>query len=211
MNKLLLTLILTFGLSSIVYAQSHVEKQHSIKPISEKRIQKMDHRLTKHKALKRTFKNKQEFQHKKRNIHMKTSMMKHNGKHVISGKMHKKIAYNNNYDNGYNYNATSYKDDYRPIRQRGHRYSKQGWILAYRYDRAVFYDNEGFYYGYFNRHGYYFEDVFYRYDRYYTYRDRVRGRGLFDRQYYMPANANYYGFCESRANHRAYDRGYNRY
>lgn len=209
MKKLLLTLIITLGLSSSLYAQIDAQKQHAIQPISAKRIQNLDHKLTTHKAVKRTFKNKREFQ--QRNIRKKTQKMKHNGKYVASREMRKNLQYHNNYDNGYNYNASPHRDTYRPIRQRGYRYSKQGWILAYRYDRASFYDNEGFYYGYFNRYGYYFEDVFYRYDRYYTYQDRVKGRGLFNRLHYMPANADYYGFCTTRPHHREYDRGYNRY
>ncbi|MFT7880308.1 MAG: hypothetical protein ABXS91_07945 [Sulfurimonas sp.] len=49
--------------------------------------------------------------------------------------------------------------------QRGYRFTKRGWKLAYRYDRAPFYDRYGYHYGYFNRHGYYFEGQFYRYDR----------------------------------------------
>lgn len=80
------------------------------------------------------------------------------------------------------------------FKQRGHRCTKRGWELAYRVDRAAFYDRYGYYYGYFNRHGYYFEGEFYRYDRGYRYRDRVRGKGLFDQRYYMPANYRYYGF-----------------
>lgn len=200
MKKQLLTLIIALGLSGSLYAQTDIQKQHAIQPISAKRIQNLDYTLTTHKAIKRTFKNKREFQ--QRNIHKKTHQIKHNGKYITAKKMYKNIHYNNRYDNGYNYNASPYRDTYRPIRQRGHNYSKRGWILAYRYDRASFYDNEGFYYGYFNRYGYYFEDVFYRYDRYYTYQDRVRGRGLFDPLYYMPANADYYGFCTTRVYNR---------
>ncbi|CAA6822880.1 MAG: Unknown protein [uncultured Sulfurovum sp.] len=83
-------------------------------------------------------------------------------------------------------------------RQRGYRHFKRGWMLAYRYDRASFYDSEGFYNGYFNRHGYYFEDTFYRYDRFYSFKDRVRGRGLFDNNYYMPSACRKYGFCNKR-------------
>ena len=82
----------------------------------------------------------------------------------------------------------------RSNKNRGYRYPKRGWELAYRYDRAAFFDQYGYHYGYFNRHGYYFEGVFYAYDRGYRYHDRVKGRGLFDHWYYIPANAEYYGF-----------------
>jgi hypothetical protein len=200
MNKLLITLIITLGLSAS-YASSH--KDSNTKPISESKIKRMDHRLTKHKAVKRNFKTHKEFKRTlQRNVPNKHS------KHVTS----KSMRYHTGaYDNGYNYNRANYRDDYRPIRQRGYTHSNRGWMLAYKYDRASFYDNQGYFYGYFNRYGYYFEDVFYSYDRYYTYRDRVRGRGSFDNRYYMPANARYYGFCETRHNNRNYERGYDRY
>ncbi|PTB83782.1 hypothetical protein C9926_01130 [Sulfurovum lithotrophicum] len=206
MNKILLTLLITFGFATATYASPQNDMKQ-IKPISENQIKKMDHQFTKHKAVKRNFKTHKEFKHRQQR-----KVMHKNNKYVTSKNMrYDTRGYNNSYDNGYDYNRGNYRDDYRPIRQRGHRHSKKGWILAYKYDRASFYDNQGYFYGYFNRYGYYFEDVFYRYDRYYTYRDRVRGRGLFDSKYYMPANASYYGFCETRHNDRNYERGYNRY
>jgi len=207
MNKLLITLIITLGLST-AYASSHNE--NNIKPISETKIKRMDHKLTKHKAMKRNFKTQKEF---KRTQQRRTTQQKR----VTNSKMKRTTSKNMRYDtrqpysNGYNYDRSDYRDNYRPTRQRGYNYSNRGWILAYKYDRASFYDNEGFFYGYFNRYGYYFEDTFYSYDRYYTYRDRVRGRGLFDRNYYMPANASHYGFCATRHNNRNYERGYDRY
>ena len=163
----------------------------------------MDHKLTKHKAMKRNFKTQKEFKHRqqRKTVHKTAGYTK-------SKNMHQDTR---NYNNGYNYNRSDYRNDYRPITQRGYRYSNRGWILAYKYDRASFYDDQGYFYGYFNRYGYYFEDVFYRYDGYYTYRDRVKGRGLFNHRYYMPANAKYYGFCETRYNDRNHERGYNRY
>ena len=70
--------------------------------------------------------------------------------------------------------------------QRGHRYTRRNWYLSYLYERASFYDRHGYKYGYFSRRGFMFEGEFYRYDRQYTYRDRLRGRGLFERRYYRP-------------------------
>jgi hypothetical protein len=189
MKKILLPLLFAFGFSILTYADTQNVKT-TIKPISENQIKQMDRQFTKHKAIKRNFKTDGEFKQK-----LKRKIMHKNNKYITSKSMH----YNTNgYSNGYNYNNQAYKEPYRPIRQRGYRYTKRGWILAYRYDRASFYDNQGYYYGYFNRFGYYFEEIFYSYDRYYTYRDRIRGRGLFDNRYYMPANASYYGFCETR-------------
>ena len=205
MKKILLTLLLTFGL--VANAQASNE---NTKKLPEATIKKMDRQMTQGKAQTRNFKTHKEFKR------MQQRKVTHpNVKRTASKSMH----YNNGgYQNGRNYGYTEsrgYYDDYRPIRQRGYNRTKRGWILAYQYDRASFYDNEGSFYGYFNRYGYYFEDVFYRYDRFYTYRDRVRGRGLFNHRYYMPANASHYGFCTS--NHRdsgynrSYERGYNRY
>ena len=161
MQKILLSLFLTFGLITISSASTHNEMKQ-MKPISETKIKKMDHKLTKHKAVKRHFKTQKEFKRTLQRNVQRNGMSKH-AKHVTS----KSLRYGtNNYDKGYNYNRPDYRDDYRPIRQRGYNHSNRGWFLAYRYDRASFYDSEGYFYGYFNRYGYYFEDVFYSYDRY---------------------------------------------
>ena len=189
MNKLLLTLLLTLGLS--IFSHAAPNENIDMKPISEAKIKKMDHRLTKHKAVQRNFNTQKEF---KRAQQRNVRDYREKG---ISQKNHRDSR---EYSNGYNYDRNGYHVNNRPIvRQRGYTHSKRGWMLAYRYDRASFYDNEGYFYGYFNRYGYYFEDVFYRYDRHYTYRDRVKGRGLFDHSYYMPANASYYGFAKVKS------------
>jgi hypothetical protein len=196
MRKILITLLSIAIASTTLFAQN---SEH--KAFSEQKLQKMDRKLTKHQAHKRTFHSKKEFIHKKK---MQRSTLR---KQIIHNNM--RYPSNKSYDNGYFYSQEQKR--VATPRQRGYRYSKRGWMLAYRYDRASFYDNEGYHYGYFNRHGYYFEGVFYRYDRDYTYQDRVRGRGLFDYRYYMPENARYYGFSQrvQRSNH--YDRGFNRY
>jgi len=198
MKKILLSFMLSLGLT--LTAQASTQNQNT-KAMPEATIKKMDRKMSKHKARSRNFNSPKEF----------------NRKHYK--RMNKTHSKNMRYNNGHNYNNQRYRDDYRPTRQRGYRHSKRGWILAYQYDRASFYDNEGFFYGYFNRHGYYFEDVFYRYDRYYTYADRVKGRGLFNHQYYMPVNARYYGFATHSVSpypqrgydNRNYERGYDRY
>ena len=206
MNKILLTFLLTLGLTLSAQASDK-----NVQPLPEKTIKKMDRQMTKHKAHTRNFKTHKEFKR------MQQRRVTHpDAKRTASKSMRYNTGgYENGRHYGYTRSSTRYYDDYRPIRQRGYNHSKRGWVLAYQYDRASFYDNEGFFYGYFNRYGYYFEDVFYRYDRYYTYRDRVRGRGLFNHRYYMPANASYYGFCatnhQDRGYDRNYERGYNRY
>lgn len=72
---------------------------------------------------------------------------------------------------------------------------KRGWVLAYVYDHADFYDRYGFHYGDFDRRGFMFEGRWFRYNARYSYRDRLRGRGYFDRYYYVPHHARRYGFC----------------
>jgi len=206
MNKILLALVVMVGLTASVYASSPNDTRANMKPMSAKKIKKMDNRLTKHKAVKRNFKSKKEFSQRRQS--------RMNKQHRSTASKYMRHD-NNRYNSGYNYEAPqAYAEPYRPVRQRGYRYSKKGWILAFQYDRASFYDNEGYFYGYFNRYGYYFEDVFYRYDRYYSYRDRARGRGLFNNMYHMPSNASYYGFCDSRYDDRdhmqSYDKGYDR-
>jgi len=200
MTKLFIALTLVLGLN--VFAHASEKNNAHIKPISEAKLKRMDHKLTKHKTVKRNFRTQKEFSRAQRKIAQKYT------RHANAKNMHQSSR---NYNNGYNYNRPDYREESRPIRQRSYNHSNKGWRLAYKYDRASFYDNQGYFYGYFNRYGYYFQDVFYRYDRFYTYRDRVKGRGLFDHMYYMPANANYYGFCETRYNDNRHERGYNRY
>ncbi len=150
--------------------------------MSERQIHKMDSKMSQHKAKKRHFSSQKEFRQTKQRGYDKHKTSKHK-------------SYNQNNYSPNNYNQHSYQENYPSHnRQRGYRQSKRGWILAYTYDRASFYDSYGYFYGYFNRHGYYFEDVFYRYDRHYNYRDRIRGKSLFQHRYYMPDNARYYGF-----------------
>jgi len=174
--------------STILFAQnSTVEKVD---------ISKLDRSMTIHKAQKRTFKNKEEFKrHQKKIVHHKKTHAPHpkvqkHAKHYRDER-YPHHRYIEDYDYDY-YGMPTHR--YRHY-GRAYRHFKRGWILAYKYDRAEFYDRDGFHYGYFNRYGYMFEGEFYRYDRYYRYRDRVRGRGLFDRYYYRPTRWKYYGFC----------------
>jgi hypothetical protein len=164
-------------------------KEHS-KVMNQAKIEQLDRKLTKHQAQHRTFKTKSEY--KRYREHPKS-------RH-IGINHHKPYRYNEHLteDHRYGHEKKHYSGmtrEYPIAYGRTHRHPRRGWILAYRYDRAAFYDRDGFYYGYFNHYGYYFEGVFYRYDRFYTYRDRMRGRGLFDRYFYRPAEHRYYGFC----------------
>ncbi|AKF24748.1 hypothetical protein YH65_04615 [Sulfurovum lithotrophicum] len=174
--KLLAVIGFVFLGSTLLYAQK--EPQH----MSETKIRQLDRKLTLHEAKQREFNSKSEFER-----HRSYYRGKYPGQHTLG-----RYSRRSYYTDIYYYRIPPY---YGRVFARGHRHPKRGWNLAYRYDRAAFYDRNGFYYGYFNRYGYFFEGVFYRYDRFYTYRDRVRGKGLFDRLFYPPANYRYYGFC----------------
>ncbi len=185
---LLAVLVLLFSFQTL-QAQSNHET------IEKVDISKLDRYYTSHHAQKRTFKTKQAFKCV-RTHHTKMPQKQHMASAPVQVHPNRYRPQSRWYNARY-YNGENYHGSYIPKRQfeRAHRYSRRGWILAYRYDRAGFFDRDGFYYGYFNRYGYFFEGVFYRYDYSYTYRDRIRGRGLFDRYYYRPAAWREYGFC----------------
>ena len=178
----------------LLFSFQTLQAQSNHEVIEKVDISKLDRYYTSHHAQKRTFKTKRAFKHVQarhtKPYHSRTiaPVPVHHNRYRLQNKW---------YDNNRYYNGERYYGRYIPKRQfeRAHRYSRRGWVLAYRYDRAGFFDRDGFYYGYFNRYGYFFEGVFYRYDYSYTYRDRVRGRGLFDRYYYRPAAWREYGFC----------------
>ncbi len=110
----------------------------------------------------------------------------------------KKQHYNNTHSRKHYKSPRSYYQGRRVYKQRGHRHYRSSWYDDFYYDRASFYDNYGYYYGYFNRIGYLLEGIFYKYDRYYTFRDRVRGKGIFDHRYYRPyIHDDYYDYDDS--------------
>lgn len=153
-----------------------------------KKIQrKVDRKLDRRYAKKRNFKSLKEFKRGHRAKH----------RHISRHARHLDKRYNNRatsrHSNRYRHDGrySRYKDQYNRWQpkhtQRGYRHYRRSWYMTYRYERASFYDRYGYKYGYFSRRGFMFEGDFYRYDRYYTYRDRLRGRGLFERRYYRPA------------------------
>lgn len=170
-QRLLKSLILTgIAFMSIVLLEAAQQQ-----PMSEIKIQQLDKQLTQKTAKRRDFQTKEDFQRHHRLYRDPIPRVHYTG-------VHSEFFY-------------GIPRPHRIQFGRIHSQPKRGWILAYRYDRAAFFDRNGFYYGYFNRYGYYFEGIFYRYDRFYSYRDRLRGKGLFDRYFYRPANWKYYGFC----------------
>ncbi len=163
-------LILLFSIQTLQAEEygEHVEKVD---------ISKLDQYYTSHHAKRRTFRTKEAFK--------RIQIYPH------------RYRFQNRWDEERYENGEAYYGRHLLRRQyeRAYPRPKRGWILAYRYDRAEFFDRNGFHYGYFNRYGYFFEGVFYRYDYSYTFRDRVRGRGIFDHYYYRPAAWQEYGFC----------------
>jgi len=161
MKKLIILLLISFGISQA----NDIQRYKNIHPKT------------------RTFKSIKEF--KKKNI-KKTNTI-HKGLHpsiTKNTRYHHNHYTNDYYDyDGYN-NHRPYIRRYHPRPQRAYRHPQRSWFYAYRYTKADFVDRYGFYYGYFDRRGYMFEGEFYRYDRDYRYRDRVRGKGLFDRHYF---------------------------
>ena len=178
----------------------------AVQEMSAKKVQRLDRKMTKKSAQKKRFRTQKEYMSmKKRARAPKRRTSSQRKMNDLFSSSHKKTQ------RRYVEEEVWYGDDWnypRGPRQQAYRNFKRGWYLAYRYDRASFYDRYGYEYGYFNRYGYYFDGIFYGYDRYYGYNDRIRGRGLFDGKYYMPANANRYGFCQTRQ--RTYPRPFRR-
>jgi len=166
--------------------------QASAQELSPQKVQRLDRKMTPKRAVRKRFRTQKEYQQMKRRGHtlQRKSISARNAKRVSGNRHSRRYVQESWVDEGWQYP--------RGPRQRGYRHFKRGWYLAYRYDRAAFYDRYGYSYGYFNRHGFEFDGIFYAYDRYYSYKDRMRGRGIFDGNYYMPANAARYGFCPPR-------------
>ncbi len=196
------TILKTFVASALLFAATPSLFAQNDPTAEIVDIAKLDRSMTRHKAKIRHFKNKEEF--KRNRLHQRKHTNKRHSP-MIKG-VHENAMHPMRNGRSYRYGEYDYRDNNRGYEEppfpmhpmvygKPHRYTTRGWVLAYRYDRAEFYDREGFHYGYFNRYGYMFEGEFYRYDRYYTYRDRIKGRGLFDRYFYAPAQWRYYGFC----------------
>jgi hypothetical protein len=199
---ILLSLVMATMLWANTPEKNHMDRQRAghIKKMQHPQKHRRNHSMEKKhkhkKTARRTFRTAQEFRHTKRK-HRKQHKIKNHMKHsksMLRGEAYSRDRY-----------AYSYYDDrrYENRRSRGFRHYKHRWYTAYRYERASFYDNEGFYYGYFNRRGYTFEGEFYRYDRYYSYQDRLRGKGLFVHRYFRPV-VEYYSHNEYNDDYDSY-------
>jgi len=175
MTKKILKIVALSALFLFAHTQLLAENKAHI--LTQEKIEQLDRKMTTHQAHQRHFNTIHEYKKYKK---------EHFVNHAMS--THKPLAYR---DTGYSpFPFHRYREYGQP-----HRHPKRGWVLAYKDDRAGFYDRDGFYYGYFNRYGYFFNGIFYRYDRFYSYGNRMRGRGLFDYDFYRPAAYRYYGFC----------------
>jgi hypothetical protein len=58
-----------------------------------------------------------------------------------------------------------------------HRYNKQ--YRDFDYERYGYYNNDGLYFGYFDKRGYFFNNIYFEYNSQYTYEDRLYHRGYF--------------------------------
>jgi len=190
-------LLMIFGLSLQASASGE---------LSPKKVQRLDKKMTKKKARTKRFRTQKEYQKLKRRGRAPQKRVSSNKRmNDLFRSGHKKRVQKRYVEDEW-YGGWDYP---RGPRQQGYRNFKRGWYLVYRYDRATFYDRYGYHYGYSNRYGFNFDGIFYSYDRYYRYQDRLRGRGLFDNRYYMPANASRYGFCSPRPT-RPYPRPFRR-
>ena len=63
------------------------------------------------------------------------------------------------------------------FRKDDHRYDKR--YRDFDYDRYGYYNDDGFYFGFFDRRGYFFNNIYFEYNAQYTYNDRLYRRGYF--------------------------------
>ncbi len=171
---------ITIGLTTMLSASTYNQPdrgQNVVQKRATKAVQKQ-HKVTTKRQVKKVVKRRKQVTRKpryhkrdrnlkqrhtlKRNFrsHNEFKRMKHQHRYLNRGIPHKKIH--------------------------AYKHYRKAWYRDYLHNRSPFYDLHGYYYGYFNEFGYFFEGLFYRYDRHYTYRDRLRGRGLFDHYYYRP-------------------------
>jgi len=112
MQKIILSFLLIMGLITNIVASPQMESKikKSTKPISHKKIKRMDRSHTKRKAVRRSFKNKKEFRHRSsRNI----------AKKRMQRKVQRNVQRNSRYTNGYSYPIDTYREDeYRSNRNR---------------------------------------------------------------------------------------------
>ncbi|NOZ90113.1 MAG: hypothetical protein GXO60_02385 [Epsilonproteobacteria bacterium] len=64
------------------------------------------------------------------------------------------------------------------FRKDHHRYDKR--YRDFDYDRYGYYNDDGFYFGFFDRRGYFFNNIYFEYNARYTYNDRLYRRGYFE-------------------------------
>lgn len=73
--------------------------------------------------------------------------------------------------------SSSHITDKHTFKKDHHRYDKR--FLNFDYDNNAYYNDDGYYYGYYDTTGYFYNNIFFTYNTLYTYRDRCYRRGYF--------------------------------
>lgn len=100
------------------------------------------------------------------------------------------IRVHDNFRNGYSH--VKYKND-------NYRHHKK--YKHFNYRRHGYYDNRGYYFGYFDKIGYVFNNIFYKYNNKYTYYDRLYQRGFF-----RPNHHHFRKYLYKKRTHNRYHR-----
>jgi len=74
-------------------------------------------------------------------------------------------------------NVTKKIKKHKKFRKDDHRYDKR--FRDFDYDRYGYYNDDGFYFGYFDRRGYFYNNIYFEYNAHFTYPDRLNRRGAF--------------------------------
>ena len=86
------------------------------------------------------------------------------------------------------------------FRKDNHRFNKQ--YRDFDYDRNGYYNNDGLYFGFFNRRGYFFNNIYFEYNSRYNYNDRRNRRGNFEPYNHHYRRYHYYRDNNWNRNHR---------
>ena len=73
-----------------------------------------------------------------------------------------------------------------------HRYDKR--YRSFNYERDGYYNDDGYFYGYYDNRGYFYDNVFYAYDNQYTYYDRRNHLGYFRHSFHHHRPYIYHSF-----------------
>jgi len=86
------------------------------------------------------------------------------------------------------------------FRKDDHRYDKR--YRDFDYDRNGYYNDDGFYFGFFDRLGYFYNNIYFEYTSQYGYNDRLYRRGYFENSHHHYRRYNYYRDNDWNSVHR---------